>query len=84
MLFVAADSISGNVTRRIAYALKLATLPAPDVGFEWREDREFNAAEAVLAEPELKSVFSTAKKMVRDRGASLRGRIWSEFSCQNG
>jgi hypothetical protein len=47
-------------TGRTAYVLKQETLPEPNPGFRWIEDPTFNAAEAVLSDGRLKSVYSEA------------------------
>lgn len=47
-------------TSRTAYVLRPETLPNPRPGFAWIEDSSFNAAEAVLADPTLKTIFSQA------------------------
>jgi hypothetical protein len=47
-------------TGRTAYVLKQETLPEPNSGFKWIEDSSFNAAEAVLSDARLKSVYSAA------------------------
>ena len=47
-------------TGRSAYVLRRESLPPPNAGSEWVEDSSFNAAEAVLADPSLKDVFSSA------------------------
>lgn len=47
-------------TGRTAYVLRQETLPEPNPGFKWIEDSSFNAAEAVLSDVRLKSVYSAA------------------------
>jgi hypothetical protein len=41
----------GERTGRVAFVLKPETLPAAHAGLEWKEDKSFNPAEAVLTEP---------------------------------
>ena len=50
----------GRRTDRIAYVLQEWDLPKPLPGAEWRHDRTFNAAEEVLADPNLKDLFKAA------------------------
>jgi hypothetical protein len=52
----------GRRTERVAYVLKKSFLPTPIPGAEWRHDTTFNAAEAILAHPDLKDAFSAAIK----------------------
>ena len=50
----------GQTSSRVAYATSAGALfkSLPDV--EWAEDTEFNAGEAILADPTLKGVFREA------------------------
>jgi hypothetical protein len=52
----------GKRTDRVAYVLKEWDLPKPLPGAEWQRDLKFNAAEELLAQPELKEVFKAAIK----------------------
>jgi hypothetical protein len=45
---------------RVVYVLRPETLPEPRPGWDWLEDGSFNAADAILADGGLKSVFSAA------------------------
>jgi hypothetical protein len=45
---------------RIAYAMSETALPAARPRSQWREVAPFSAADEILAEPGLKSVFKTA------------------------
>jgi hypothetical protein len=48
----------GRRTDRVAYVLKERDLPDPLPGAEWQQDVKFNPAEEVLANPDLRDVFS--------------------------
>jgi hypothetical protein len=50
----------GKRSGRVAYAFSSANLPSPNAGLDWRLDPDFNAAEEVLANVELKAVFKLA------------------------
>jgi hypothetical protein len=50
----------GKRTGRVAYAIKLRTLPKAIAGAEWSEDKSFNAAQEILARPSLKTIFKAA------------------------
>jgi hypothetical protein len=50
----------GRRTDRVAYVLKEWDLPAPSPGAEWQLDMKFNAAEEILANPDMKNVFVEA------------------------
>jgi hypothetical protein len=50
----------GRRTHRVAVVLKEWDLPAARPGAEWQRDSKFNAAEEILANPELKNVFAEA------------------------
>jgi hypothetical protein len=52
----------GKLTGRVAYVLKEWDLPKPQPGAEWQRDAAFNAAEEILARPDLKEVLATAIK----------------------
>ena len=52
----------GRRTERVAYVLKNSGLPKPIPGAEWRNDSTFNAAEEILAHPDLKDAFVAAIK----------------------
>jgi hypothetical protein len=58
---------SGKRSGRVAYAFSQANLPSAGVGLEWRLDHDFNAAEEVLADVELKAVF----KLAIDAGCAI-------------
>jgi hypothetical protein len=45
---------------RVAYVLDVSALPRPAKGKEWQRIDSFSAAEEVLNDPNLKSVFKTA------------------------
>ena len=47
-------------TDRIAYVMKEWDLPTPVPGAEWRIDLKFSAADEILRDPELKTVFKAA------------------------
>ena len=61
---------------RIAYVIDVAALPTSLAAADWREDPTFNAAEAVLADPGLKTVYKTAIEkgcaVVTDAAGPLR------------
>jgi hypothetical protein len=57
----------GEGTRRAAYVLDVNALPRPDKGKEWQKIDSFSAAEEVLNEAALKSVF----KMAIDKGCAV-------------
>jgi hypothetical protein len=50
----------GEGAVRAAYVLDVKALPRPDKGKEWQKIDSFSAAEEVLNDPGLKSVFKTA------------------------
>jgi hypothetical protein len=50
----------GRRTDRIAYVMKQWDLPIPLPGAEWHLDAKFNAAEEILRDPNLKTVFEAA------------------------
>jgi hypothetical protein len=50
----------GRQTDRIAYVTKEWDLPVPLPGAEWQLDSKFDAAEELLRDPELKTVFKAA------------------------
>jgi hypothetical protein len=50
----------GRRTNRIAYVMKEWDLPMPVPGAEWRIDEKFSAADELLRDPELKTVFKAA------------------------
>jgi hypothetical protein len=50
----------GEGLGRVAYILDVSALPYPDKGKEWQRIDSFSAAEEVLNDPGLKSVFKTA------------------------
>jgi hypothetical protein len=50
----------GRRTDRVAYVLKEWDLPTARPGAEWQKDTKFNAAEEILANPDLKDVFAEA------------------------
>ena len=52
---------------RVAYVFSQANLPSPRAGLEWRLDPDFNAADEVLAEADLKAVF----KLAIDAGCAI-------------
>jgi hypothetical protein len=47
--------------RRIAYVMKEWDLPVPLPGAEWQLDASFNAADEILRDLELATVYKTAK-----------------------
>jgi hypothetical protein len=57
----------GRRTDRIAYVTKEWDLPTPLSGAEWQLDSKFGAAEELLQDPELKTVFKAAL----ERGADV-------------
>ena len=58
---------NGKRSGRVAYAFSQANLPSSRAGLEWRLDPDFNAAEEVLADVELKGVF----KLAIDAGCAI-------------
>jgi hypothetical protein len=50
----------GESLGRVAYVLDVSALPPPEDGKEWQRIDSFSAAEEVLNDPGLKSVFKTA------------------------
>ena len=50
----------GRKSDRVAYVISVTALPEAIPDAEWTEDPTFNAAEAVLADPGLKTVYKTA------------------------
>ena len=50
----------GRRTDRIAYVTKEWDLQVPLPGAEWQLDSKFDAAEELLRDPELKTVFKAA------------------------
>jgi hypothetical protein len=58
----------GRRTGRVAYVMGMASLPKAMAGAEWAEDKKFNAAEELLAQPNLKAVFKTAL----EKGCAVR------------
>ena len=50
----------GRRTDRIAYVTKEWDLPTPLPGAEWQLDANFSAAEEILRDPDLKTVFKAA------------------------
>ena len=50
----------GIKSSRAAYVIKISSLPEAMPDAEWTEDATFSAAEAVLSDPQLKSVYKTA------------------------
>jgi hypothetical protein len=50
----------GEDPARAAYVLNVSALPRPAKGKEWQRIDSFSAAEEVLNDPALKSVFKTA------------------------
>lgn len=52
----------GRRTDRAAYVTSIVKMPDATHGSEWKEDEAFNAAEAILADPGLKTVYSAAIK----------------------
>jgi hypothetical protein len=55
-------------TGRVAYVIDASSLPVTIAGGEWGEDKKFNAAGELLAEPSLKAVFKTAL----EKGCAVR------------
>ena len=52
----------GKRTGRVAYVIDLSAMPIPSTGAEWAEDKHFNAANEILAQPMLKAIFTAALK----------------------
>ncbi|QDM18186.1 hypothetical protein [Tardiphaga sp. vice278] len=52
----------GERTDRVAYVTSIAKMPDAADGCDWKEDTSFNAAEAILQNPNLKTLYSTAIK----------------------
>ena len=52
----------GRRTDRAAYVTSIAAMPDAVDGSEWKEDAAFNAAEAILNDPDLKQIYSAAIK----------------------
>jgi hypothetical protein len=52
--------VQGEAAGRTAYVLGVSALPRPLKGKEWQRMDSFSAAEEVLNDPGLKSVFKTA------------------------
>ena len=50
----------GRKTNRTAYAMQVAALPDPMPGAAWREDTSFSAADELLRDPKLATVFKAA------------------------
>jgi hypothetical protein len=50
----------GEAANRTAYVLDVSALPRPNKGLEWQKIDSFSAAEEVLNDPGLKTVFKTA------------------------
>jgi hypothetical protein len=50
----------GEAPSRTAYVLDVSALPRPTKGLEWQKIDSFSAAEEVLNDPGLKSVFKEA------------------------
>jgi hypothetical protein len=59
--------LNGKRSGRVAYVFSQANLPSAAAGLEWRVDPDFNAAEEVLADVELKAVF----KLAIDAGCAI-------------
>ncbi|MBR1279243.1 hypothetical protein [Bradyrhizobium sp. AUGA SZCCT0283] len=57
----------GRRTDRIAYVMKEWDLPQPLPGAEWQPDARFSAADELLSNPDLKTVFKEAL----EKGAAL-------------
>jgi hypothetical protein len=57
----------GEGSGRAAYVLNASALPRPAKGKEWHRIDSFSAAEEVLNDPGLKSVF----KMAIDKGCAV-------------
>jgi hypothetical protein len=68
----------GRKANRTAYAMQMAALPDPIPGSEWREDTSFSAAEELLREPKLKTVFKAALEsgceIVTEIGLKAKGK----------
>jgi hypothetical protein len=50
----------GKRTARVAYVIDPTKMPPPVKGGEWSEDKQFNAANEILARPMLKRAFASA------------------------
>ena len=57
--FVEVDS-SKATTGRVAYTFSQTSLPPPDIGMDWHKVGSFKAADEVLKDRRLKSVFKIA------------------------
>ena len=56
------EKSSSERTGRVAYAFGLAALPQPSEGMAWQPVASFNAADEVLKDQSLKTVFKAAIK----------------------
>jgi hypothetical protein len=54
------ERTAGGQELRIAYAMAVTALPDPRPQSQWREDASFSAADELLTEPELKTLFKAA------------------------
>ena len=50
----------GRRTQRVVYAINERNIPKPLPGAEWQLDTKFNVSEALLRDPELKTVLKAA------------------------
>jgi hypothetical protein len=50
----------GRRTGRVAYVIGARNLPETITGGEWQIDTQFNAAEEILRDPNIKAVFQAA------------------------
>jgi hypothetical protein len=57
----------GRPTGRVAYVTKEWNVPPALPGAEWQRNATFNAAEEILRDPDLKTVFKAAL----DKGAEV-------------
>ena len=51
---------SGKRSARVAYVVSIKALPESVPNAEWTEDPSFHAAQAILADPELNTVYLEA------------------------
>jgi len=70
---------NGKRLGRVAYAFSQANLPSAGAGLDWRLDPDFNAAEEVLADGQLKAVF----KLAIDAGCAIVERSVIESERQH-
>jgi hypothetical protein len=54
------EMLFGIKTDRVAYVMREDALPDAKSGAKWTEDKKFNAADALLSDPDLKAIFKKA------------------------